>query len=131
MNTIQTETVTERAARLNCGEINEKRLESLSLAHPFVTDEIFQKIASATRVKRNSETIILPLHRFENLSRGRGWARQGKGGKATWGERVDGGYECGAGKWTIGGNDGFSRKGSADWEVSHVIVSEKVWTIAN
>lgn len=94
------------------------------------TDAALTKIRDARRVCRDSKTIVLPSQRYESLSRGRGWARMGKGPGAVWGERADGGYRVGPGRWTIGGNDGFTRKGEDMWDVSHVAVGEQIWTIA-
>ena len=126
-----TETVTDRLTRLAIKTPSDKRMESLALATGLVDDATFAKIAGAVRVKRNSDTIVLPAHRYENLSRGRGWARQGKGDKAVFADRVDGGYECGAGRWSVGATDGFSRKDATEWTVSNVQVGEQTWTIAN
>lgn len=74
---------------------------------------------------------MLPPHRFESLSRGSGWCRKGKGDSATWGERTDGGYRVGPGRWIVGGNDGFRRKGSDEWTVEHVTVGGQIWTVAS
>lgn len=126
------ETVIQRIARLQIATPKEKRIESLTLAHGAqVTDELFTEIATANLVKRESETIVLPAHRYENLSRGRGWARQGNGDKAVWGVRVNGGYEVGPGRWNVGATDGFRRKDSVVWTVKHVTVEGQTWTIAN
>lgn len=125
-----TETVADRIARLSLLNISESRLQSLTIAHPHVSDGDFARISNAMRVSRK-DTIVLPAHRFELLSRGRGWARKGRGDSAQWGERVDNGYRVGAGRWTVGGNDGFSRKGEDTWTVEHVQVGTNVWTIAN
>lgn len=127
---ISTETVTERIARLALTDISTARLESLTAAHPHVDDKTFARISNALRV-RQRETIVLPAQRFENLSRGKGWCRKGRGANAEWGERTDKGYEVGPGKWTVGGNDGFKRKGEDVWTVEHVQVGTDTWTIAN
>lgn len=127
--TSQTETVAERIARLQLTDISEKRLESLTIAHPMTDDATFATLSNAMRLSRK-ETIVLPQHRFEGLSRGRGWARKGRGNTAEWGEREDGGYRVGPGKWVVGGHDGFTRKGSDSWEVSHVRVGDMTWTVA-
>jgi hypothetical protein len=129
MNT--NETVTDRITRLAIETPSDKRMESLALATGLVDDATFAKIAGSVRVRRNSKTIVLPSHPYENLSRGRGWARQGRGDRAVFADRVDGGYECGEGRWSVGATDGFSRKGSTEWTVSHVKVGEQTWTIAN
>ena len=126
-----TETVTDRLTRLAIRPTSDKRMESLALATGLVDDATFAKIAGSVRVRRNSETIVLPPHRYETLSRGRGWARQGKGDEAVFAERVEGGYVCGKGRWSVGATDGFRRKGANEWTVSNVQVGEKTWTIAN
>src|SRR4051812_24609057 len=99
----------------------EKRLETLTIAHDKVDDATFTKLANALRAARK-DTVLLPAHRFEGLSRGKGWARKGRGDSAVWGERDDGGYRVGPGKWTVGGNDGFTRKGQDEWVVAHIQV---------
>lgn len=107
------------------------RMQSLRLATEAGADmATLTRIASALRVERKA-TIVLPMQRLEMLSRGKGWARKGRGDKAVWGERVDGGYEVGAGRWTVGGSDGFSRKGEDQWTVEEIKVGEETWTIAN
>jgi hypothetical protein len=126
------ETVAGRLDRLSISPQSEKRMESLTVAAAAgVDDATFSKIANAMRVKRNSETIVLPSHRYEHLSRGRGWARQGKGAKVVFADSVDGGYECGPGRWSVGATDGFSRKDATEWTVSNVQVGERTWTIAS
>jgi hypothetical protein len=128
------EEAVERIARLGLAEqltdITAKRLESLSLANLRVSDEIFTTLALALRLSRKT-TIILPMHRFEGLSRGRGWARKGSHANAEWGEREDGGYRVGPGRWIVGGNDGFQRKGQTVWTVKHIQVGDETWTIAD
>jgi len=129
--TATSETVSQRIDRLNLGSVSESRNESLAIAHSAgVDDSAFRKLASATRLSRGG-SIVLKAHRYENLSRGRGWARSVQSGTTVWGERVDGGYRVGEGKWSVGGHDGFSRKDSTDWKVEHVSVGDKKWTIAN
>jgi hypothetical protein len=75
-------------------------------------------------------TITIPAHRYEGLSRGRGWARLGRGQSVTWGDRVERGYRVGPGYWTVGGHDGYSRKGEDQWTVEHVMVGDETWTVA-
>lgn len=87
-------------------------------------------LADADRTSM-TDTIVLPAHRYEGLSRGRGWARKGKGTKAVWGERTDNGYRVGPGHWTVGGNDGYSRKGETTWDVKLVTVGTETWTVAS
>ena len=124
------ESVPERIARLGVTDISDSRMQTLVLAHPLVDDALFARIGCALRVSRR-ETIILPAHRYEGLSRGSGWARQGRGDTAVWGERTDGGYRVGTGHWTVGGHDGFERKASHDWVVAHVRVGAATWTTAD
>jgi hypothetical protein len=94
------------------------------------SNEDLEAVANAGRLSRTPK-VVLPAHRFENLSRGKGWARCGQGNDAVWGERVDGGYLVGPGRWVVGGNDGFHRKGQTAWTVSHVTVGDAVWTVAS
>lgn len=131
METTTTETVDERINRLTpTEELSPGRRESLALAHAAaVDDEVFTKISTALRCSRTS-TIVLPPQRFELLSRGRGWCRLGKGSTAQWGERAEGGYAVGPGRWTVGGNDGFHRKGEDVWQVAHITVGADTWTLA-
>ncbi len=89
------------------------------------------RLAQAIRVKQG-KTIVLPPHRYEGLSRGRGWCRMGRGSSVEWGEREDkGGYRVGPGVWTIGATDGFARKGDDRWTVEHLPVGAETWTIAD
>lgn len=129
-NESQTETVADRIARLGLTEIGEKRMESLTIAHQLVRDDVFAQIGKALRVAR-APTIVLPRHHYENLSRGKGWCRNGRGASAQWGEREDNGYRVGPGKWTICGNDGFTREKRVEWDVKHVRVGDATWTVAN
>jgi hypothetical protein len=112
-------------------DVSDSRCELLAKALAAGADgDTLVAIRDALRVTQ-SVTVKLPPHRFENLSRGRGWARKGRGDSATWGERVDGGYLVGPGKWVVGGHDGFTRKGQNEWTVTHVRVGDATWTIAN
>lgn len=123
----------ERLKRLNIKEPGKPRMVSLEIANlKGITDEVFVQLATAVRLKRRNGFINLSAHRFENLSRGRGWARKGKGPSVEWAERGEnGGYNCTVGTWVIGGNDGFSRKGSDTWKVSEIRVGDELWLIAN
>lgn len=114
-------------------DVRHSRKNSLRIAIELgADDDALVRIRDAVRVSRKGDgTIILPPHHYENLSRGRGWARKGTGQGVTWGDRVDGGYEVSAGRWSIGGNDGFSRKDETIWDVKHIQVGSKTWTIAN
>lgn len=93
------------------------------------SDKVLLAIRDATRVHR-SATMILPSLHFESLSRGRGWARKGRGNRVSWGDRVEGGYAVGEGRWTVGANDGFSRKQEVTWDVKQITVGTEIWTIA-
>lgn len=112
-------------------EVSDARRETLAKAiDAGANDATLSLIRDANRVARRA-TIVLPPHRLEGLSRGRGWARKGTRDKAEWGERVEGGYRVGPGRWTVGGNDGFSRKAETVWNVEHVRVGADTWTVAN
>jgi hypothetical protein len=118
-------------AASNTAEINPVRRERLTRAIEMgASDSVLEAICHAARTSTTA-TIVLPQHRFEHLSRGKGWARKGRGEKVQWGEREDGGYRVGPGRWTVGGNDGFSRKGTVEWTVQHVTVGSETWTIAS
>jgi hypothetical protein len=111
--------------------LHPQRLESLIRAVELgATDATIDALIDALRVGR-SEKVILPPHHLETLSRGSGWCRQGRGSDAVWGERVDGGYRVGPGRWIVGGSDGFSRKKQETWDVKHVRVGGEIWTVAS
>lgn len=110
--------------------VKEERVKSLAIAAEHITDDIFLKLANAIRLARAS-SIVLPLGRYENLSRGRGWARKGRGNSVEWGEREAKGYRVGPGYWIVGSHDGYSRKDSEEWTVEHVQVGTETWTVAN
>lgn len=120
------------ARRLAMGaECTPARRESLRRAiEAGASDAVLGQLADAPRLSRKF-TIVLPAHRFENLSRGKGWCRLGKGDSAAWGERVDNGYQVGPGRWTVGASDGFSRKGQDTYTVKHVTVGTETWTVAS
>lgn len=124
------ESVTDRIARMALADISEKRLADLTIAHPLVDDATFAKISDAPRYSK-TDTVIIPMHKLATLSRGKGWARLGQGKNVTWGERCNGGYRVGPGHWTVGGDDGFSRKGQIEWTVEHVTVGSETWTVAS
>jgi hypothetical protein len=112
-------------------EVSDVRRGTLSRAIELGADDTtLTTLRDAVRVSRKS-TIVLPANRLEGLSRGRGWARKGKGASAVWGERVDGGYEVGPGRWNVGASDGFTRKKSNDWQVKNIAVGGETWTIAD
>lgn len=126
------ETIEARLARLAIVDVTASRRESLALAHTAgVDDATLRLLADVTRLRRTN-WIALPAGRYEHLSRGKGWARLGRGQSATWGERVEDGYKAAReGEWVVGSDDGFSRKDQVEWQVRHVQVSDAVWTIAD
>lgn len=110
---------------------SEDRREFLRLALELGADhKTICLLAEATRVARKT-TIVLPSGKYEHLSRGRGWARLGKGISAQWGERVKNGYEVGPGRWSVGSTDGFKRKSAVVWDVKNIQVGPETWTIAS
>ena len=114
-------------------QCTESRRESLRIALGLGADpRTLENIRESRRVSRH-DYIILPAGRFEGMSRGKGWARLGRGAAATWGERGDdGGYVCRVpGRWTVGSNDGFQRKEETVWKVAHIKVGDQTWTIAD
>ena len=125
-----TETIESRLSRLSLTACSPARLETLAIAHPVADDATMAVLAAAVRVGRK-ETVILPADRLESKSRGRGWARQGNGAVVVWGERTDGGYRVGPGKWLVGGTDGFQRQETTNWDVKHIQVGGETWTIAD
>jgi len=112
-------------------DVSEGRRLALAAAIELGADDAgLTALCEARRTSRN-RTIVLPAQRFEHLSRGRGWARKGKGDSAEWGTRVAGGYRVGPGHWVVGGNDGFTRKGEDTWTVKSLTVGTETWTIAS
>lgn len=124
--------VTARVAALIEGhDVSKSRQESLTIAATAGADDAtLVRIRDAIRVGRDSRTVLLPPGRYEHCSRGKGWARQGKGSSAVWGEDTGSGYRVGAGRWVVGSSDGFSRKSQVDWLATHITVGDQVWTIA-
>jgi hypothetical protein len=127
--TIQTPTLDSLIAG---HDVSDSRMETLSIAMELGADEVtLATLRDALRLSRGT-TIVLPAHRYESLSRGRGWARMGRGDNAIWGERTDSGdYRVGPGRWSVGGSDGYRRKDSTEWTVRHVAVGTQAWTIAD
>lgn len=112
-------------------DLTENRYASVRYAaERDVDDETLVALCEAIRLFRKDRA-VLPAHRYENLSRGRGWARKGRGDDAEWGDRTDNGYRVGPGRWIVGSNDGFSRKGETTWNVRHVTVGAETWTLAS
>jgi hypothetical protein len=102
-------------------QISDARCRALLLAASRgATPQDLRAIAEATRVS-TGDGITVPAHHYETLSRGRGWARFGRGKEAVWADRVEGGYRLRlAGRWIIGGHDGFTRRGEDVWNVKCV-----------
>jgi hypothetical protein len=128
---METATTTTLESLLAGHEVSEPRVVSLQLAIELGADKAtLERIRDAAKVNRR-DFMVLPAHRFENLSRGRGWARKGRGDNVAWGERCDGGYRVGPGRWSVGATDGYSRKASVEWQVEQIVVGAETWTIAN
>ena len=113
-------------------DVSDKRRESLSIALGLGADEVtLIRLRDANRVARGLR-IVLPQGRYEHCSRGKGWARRGKGASVAWGERVDSGYRVETeGRWIVGSNDGFSRKEETAWDVERIAVGSAIWTVAS
>lgn len=128
-----TENITVSAAEAinaSYADIPEARLPKLARAVAIGVSEVtYRKLCEAVRVSER-DTVVVNAHRYEGLSRGRGWARKGRGENAQWGERVKGGYRVGPGRWEVGATDGFRRKDHTTWDVEHVTVGPETWTIA-
>lgn len=92
-------------------------------------DATLVTLADAARVS-TEPTIVLPRGRLESLSRGRGWARQGTGDAAVWGDKAEGGYRVGPGAWIVGASDGFKRESRTEWAVRNIQVGGETWTVA-
>lgn len=120
-----------RAAQAANSGVSETRRESLQLAIAAGADRAtLDQLAEAVRLSRQS-TIKLPRGKYEHCSRGKGWARKGRGADAEWGENTGSGYVVGPGRWTVGSNDGFNRKSSEQWDVVNVTVGTEIWTVAS
>lgn len=106
------------------------RLANLAIAAELgASEELLETLRTARYVSKKA-TVLLPQGRFERLSQGKGWARQGSGATAVWGAREDGGYRVGPGRWVVGSNDGFKRREETTYTVKHVTVGDQVWTVA-
>lgn len=124
----------ERLARLEIdpGEFEEDRLGDLRGAHDAGVDDATLSALAAPRRAMPGTTIRLPAHHYEGLSRGRGWCKKGSGPSVEWGTRADGGgYIVGEGRWEVGGDDGFRRKGKHVWVVRTIRFGDLVWTVAD
>lgn len=128
------ENVQERLARLEVSQnISEARLKTLARATELgVTDSLFLRIANAAAVGRSGGSLVLPPGRYDHCSRGKGWARHGRGDTVQWGESVTGGYRVNVtGRWTVGSSDGFNRKDQQTYTVSCLAINgDETWLIA-
>lgn len=139
LNKTETETEASDAAKarvtalLGSRTVSDVRRGHLAIAADLgASDKILEVLISAVRVS-TKRSIWLPQGRYAHCSRGRDWCRKGRGTSAVWGERVDdGGFRVGEGRWTVGSNDGFSRKDAVVWAVKNILIApDVVWTIAN
>jgi hypothetical protein len=107
---------------ISAEQLSDERCRALILAASRgATPQDLRAIAEAIRVS-TGDGITVPCHRYETLSRGRGWARLGRGKDAVWGERTEDGYRLRvAGRWVVGGHDGFARRGETIWDVHCVV----------
>ncbi len=131
--TTTTTTLLERLHGLGyLGDVSPNRRVSLEIATAAgVDDTTLITLATASRLARRT-TLDLPAGKYDHCSRGKGWARQGRGDTAAWGERQDNGtYRVGPGRWVVGSSDGFNRKDRVNWTVTAVRVGTETWTIAN
>ncbi len=110
----------------------DSRKDSIRMAIESGADEAtIIEIRDANRASRKTVVTLLP-HRYENLSRGNGWCRKGRGDSAEWANKNEkGNYVVGPGTWAVGGHDGFTRKNENVWTVKHIAVGTETWTIAN
>lgn len=75
-------------------------------------------IAAADYASRG-DTVRVPT-RYGHLSRGKAWARQGSGSAVTWAEKRGGTVYLTPGTWTVGSDDGYSRRERVTIRVSRV-----------
>lgn len=73
------------------------------------------RIAAAKKASRGASVRVST--RFGALSRGKCWARMGRGQSVEWADKDGGAVMLPAGKWTVGSDDGFSRKEQTEWTV--------------
>lgn len=105
---------------------------AIAVAKSLGKNEAVALFESAAAVGVQGElAVVLPANRLEALKHGKGWARRGSGDDVTWGVRVEGGYRVTRpGKWTVGGNDGFSRKRQDAYTVTRVKIGDLFWIVA-
>jgi hypothetical protein len=127
-----------RLAALTEGrDVTDARRGTLRLAIDLgASDETLAALVGAVRVRRAADWVPLPPHRYERLSRGRGWCghlgRRTKGSFDRFAEEVDGQYRADEpGRWRVGASDGFTRKATVDWVVAHVAVGDQTWMVAS
>lgn len=107
------------------------RRESIRIAAELgADDETIEKIAEATLVGKLGYVTI--AGRYLHLSRGRGWARLGRGNDAIWGERREKGFRLrDPGTWIVYTTDGFKREDRETWIVEKINVGSQTWMVAS
>lgn len=131
MTTTQTTDRVDTIIAATTEPVSPTRRESLIAAVELGADDaLIARLIRATRLSRGP-SITLPAGRYSGLSRSRGWCRQGAGSSASWGVEAENGWRVGPGRWTVFSSDGFRREEKTPWTVSHVIVGDATWTIAD
>lgn len=126
---VATDRVAEVLARYP--DATDKRRESIRIAVELgADDDTIAKIAEAGRVGRLGYVTI--PGRYLHLSRGKGWARLGRGSNAVWGEQRSDGFRLReAGQWVIYTSDGFKREDRETWDVEMIHVGPQIWAVAS
>jgi len=114
------ETLTRFAAEHNAEPASETRLawiaEHLPARAQLSTTQMVQLI-TVRRVAYDG-TVTLPHGRYHRLSRGKGWARLGRGDNVQWGANTGKTWRVTSpGEWTVQSSDGFDRDETTTWEV--------------
>jgi hypothetical protein len=110
-----------------------KKEAAIAVAKSLGKEELVKLFESAVSVSNQGElNVELPCNRLErDCKHGKGWARLEKEGSTTWGVKTENGYRVSRpGRWTVGGNDGFSRKKEDYYRVARVKLGELFWVIA-
>lgn len=126
-----TKTIEERIDEIGfeLESVTQARLDFLK-ANPTCTDKQIEAVLEAHRFSAGDH-ILLPSGRYDNLSRGRGWCRLGRGPDAQWAHDDGDGYIVSkTGTWTVGSTDGFSRKENLTYKVKKLKVGSSVCWIA-
>jgi hypothetical protein len=106
------------AARLGLTVSDARAKTLVRCADAGATDAQLKAIASA-ELANSYGKIKLPAHRYEMLSRGRGWCRSADGVFAN--DRDGSLYVVTEpGQWTVGASDGFSRKDKTTYRVQRM-----------